>query len=92
MPNVWYPLSTAPKDGTTIRLLIDTPGWHSQTMSAWWNPEGDSWADDQGKACQAGEGTIQVIGCWACEGGWLQENEATSWQPIWEEHFHESTS
>lgn len=84
--NEWHPMTTAPRDGTKIRLLTipDTLHGHvreAQAFAGWWAPEGDSWADEAGQACDAGQGTIQVIGCWFCEEGWLQENEVSHWQP-----------
>lgn len=88
----WHPMDTAPRDGTKIRLLTIPDTLHgyvrdAQPFVGWWNPEGDSWADEAGQACKAGCGTIQAIGCWSCGEGWLQENEVSHWRALPQERM-----
>ena len=75
----WRPIETAPKDGTKI-LLLDNDGKTMET--GYWNPEGDSWADENSEPCEAGHGTIQVTGSWFSGGGWFQPNEVIAWLPL----------
>lgn len=78
-PEPWQPIHTVPKDGSEIRLLGDN-GTSKHIGS--WDPEGTSWADENGVACAAGLGEIQVTGFWASGSGWLQPNEVIAWQPL----------
>lgn len=74
----WHSIETAPKDGRKV-LLCSEDG---EIGVGRWDAEGDSWADENGQACAAGEGTIQVTGVWLSGGGWYQPNEVTHWMPL----------
>ena len=84
------PMETAPKDGTRILLVgcdktVDDDGRipEKPTMEVGhWFPEGTSWADENGNACEAGLGDIQVTGVWFAGGGWFQPNEVQGWLPL----------
>ena len=73
------PISTAPRDGLPIwvRSLENEEWWVAE-----WDPEGDSWADENGNPCEAGRGEVQVTGTWSSHGGWFQPNEVDAWRPL----------
>lgn len=77
-----FPMGSAPRDGRKIWVRSTESGRWS---AAEWNPEGDSWADENGNPCDAGLGTIQVTGTWSSDGGWFQPNEVDRWKPFGED-------
>lgn len=87
----WQDIASAPKDGRKIYVLSkpDTLDIETEIIVrpaepsiAWWNPEGDSWVDDNGDI-NGDAHHLEVTGSWftLC-GGWLQPNEVSHWRPF----------
>lgn len=92
--NGWQMIGTAPKDGRLIWLLtkgytIDY-GEHNggkiyhppRCAIGKWNPEGDSWVDENGLLGTDDVCQLAVTGIWESGGGWFQPNEVTHWMPL----------
>lgn len=83
----------APWDGNPVWLCTkehtDPAGeWHEEVHHparcsiGRWNPEGDSWVNEQGQLDAEDVCMLAVTGFWESGGGWFQPNEVTHWMPL----------
>ncbi len=89
----FYPIDTAPKDGSLILLLSVEQETEDEAgrvvklpprmaLGKWWT-EGDSWVDHHGFGDNNSERYhLEVTGVWESGFGWFEPGEVTHWAPV----------